>query len=256
VLNSVGLAMEWADNAQANAVQNSLFGIEADEAGLALVHTPVWSLKETLAQEKTALGYYFSGHPFSAYKDDLVGIIDRSLSQVAPQQRPQLMAGVVMEVRTQMTRRGKMAFVQLDDGSARLDVAVYNEQFETYRNLLKEDALLVVFGKVSHDDYSGGLRVSVDEIYGLDQARNRFANRLYIRLNGQANAERLGRVLSPFLATPNETGCPVWMAYKTPTQECEISLGAAWKVRLEDALMQELRTWLKPENVAIQYGQR
>jgi len=254
VLNSVGLAMEWGENANANLVQNSLFGGDMAEPAMELVNTPAWSVKELLAQEKIALGYYFSGHPYSAYKDDLVGIVDRSLSQVAPQQRPQLMAGVVMEVRVQMTRRGKMAFVQLDDGSARLDVAVYNETYETYRNLLKEDNLLVVFGKVSHDDYSGGLRVSAEEIYSLERARNRFANRLSIQVDAQANAVKLAQVLNPYLAGLEESGCPVRMRYRTEAQECEINLGPAWKVRLEDALLYELRQWLKPENVRIHYG--
>ncbi|NTV94102.1 MAG: DNA polymerase III subunit alpha [Thiobacillus sp.] len=254
VLNSVGVAMEWAENAQANAIQDSLFGSEMTEPELELIKTPAWSIKDLLAQEKTALGYYFSGHPYSAYQDDMVGIVDRRLVQVAPQPRPQLMAGVVMEVRIQNGRRGRMAFVQLDDGSARLDVSVYSEAFETYRNLLKEDNLLVVFGKVSHDDYSGGLRVVADEIYTLEQARNRFANRLRIRINGQANAEKLGRVLTPYLSGPEEPGCPICMAYRTAAQECEISLGASWRVRLDDMLIQDLRDWLKPENVSVEYG--
>ncbi|WP_338069425.1 DNA polymerase III subunit alpha [Parasulfuritortus cantonensis] len=232
VANSVGVAMEWAENAQANAVQDSLFGGELSEPELELVKTPAWSIKELLAYEKGALGFYFSGHPFSAYQDELVGIVDHTLAQVAPQQRPQLMAGVVMEVRTQMGRRGKMAFVQLDDGSARLDVVVYNEVLETYRSLLKEDNLLVVVGRVSHDDYTGGLRVSADEIYGLEEARNRYASRLCIRLNGQANSQKLGHILTPYLAA--QDGCPVTMTYRTAGQECEISLGrpggSGWKM--------------------------
>ncbi len=255
VLNSVGIAMEWAENAQANTVQNSLFGAELNEPALNLVATPHWSVRERLAQEKTALGFYFSGHPFSAYRDELVGIIDRSLIQVAPQQRPVLMAGVIMEVRSQMTRRGKMAFATLDDGTARLDVAVYNEQFETYRNLLKEDNLLLVLGKVSHDEYSGNLRVVADELYSLDQARNRFASRLFIRMNGQANAEQLARILTPYLMGNAGQGCPVRMHYRTSEQECEIDLGQTWRVRLEEGLISELQAWFKPENVVIHYAQ-
>ncbi|MDD3530176.1 MAG: OB-fold nucleic acid binding domain-containing protein, partial [Gallionellaceae bacterium] len=200
------------------------------------------------------LGYYFSGHPFTAYQGELAGIVDRTLAQVAPQPRPQLMAGVVMEVRSQMTRRGKMAFVRLDDGTAQLDVAVYNEQYETYRNLLKEDNLLLVFGKVSHDDYSGGLRVGADEIYDLERARSRFANRLSLRVNGVASADRLSQLLAPYRVGPDEPGCPVCMTYRSGAQECEISLGAAWRVRLEEALMLDLRAWLEPENVTVHYG--
>ena len=245
--------MEWAENAQINAVQDSLFGAELSAPSLDLVATPHWSMRELLAQEKAALGYYFSGHPFSAYRDELVGIVDRSLAQVAPQQRLVLMAGVIMEVRTQMTRRGKMAFAALDDGTARLDVAVYNEQFETYRNLLKEDNLLLVLGKVSHDDYSGGLRVIAEEIYSLDQARNRFASRLLIHMNGQANADRLAQILTPYLMGGGEHGCPVCMHYRAADRECEINLGKGWQVRLEDGLINELKDWLTPENVEIHY---
>jgi len=254
ILNSVGVAMEWAENAQVNAVQNSLFGNELSEPALELISTPAWTVRELLAQEKTALGLYFSGHPFSAYKDDLDGIVDRTLAQIAPQPRPVLLAGVVMEVRTQMTRRGKMAFLALDDGTARLDVAVYNDQFEQYRPMLKEDNLLLVFGKVSHDDYSGGLKVVADELYGLDQARNRFAHRLRLRMNGQANAEKLAHVLAPYRMPEPGVGCPISMSYRKENRECEIALGEAWRVRLDEGLMSELRDWLLPENVAIEYS--
>ncbi|MFZ5484473.1 MAG: DNA polymerase III subunit alpha [Pseudomonadota bacterium] len=254
VLNSVGIAMEWAETAQANAVQNSLFGNDPEEAHLDLAKTPPWSIKERLVQEKAALGFYFSGHPFSAYRDDLVGIVDRSLAQVAPQPRPQWMAGVVMEVRVQNTRRGRMAFVQLDDGGARLDVAVYNELFEATRGQLKEDALLVVFGKASHDDYSGGMRVVAEEIHTLEQARNRFASRLLLNINGQANAASLGQRLGPYVAGAEAAGCPISVVYRTEGQSCEIELGVSWRVRLEDALLEDLRAWLRPENVRVCYG--
>ena len=44
-----------------------------------------------------------------------------------PQREPLLLAGVVMSTRTQMTRRGKMAIVMLDDGTTQLEVSVFNE---------------------------------------------------------------------------------------------------------------------------------
>ncbi len=252
-LNSVGLAMEWAETAQSNAVQNNLFGNEEAETPPDLAQTPPWPAKDQLAQEKLALGFYFSGHPFIAYRVELQGIIDRNLSQVAPQQRPVLMAGVVMTVRTQMARRGKMALVVLDDGTARLDVTVYNELFESRRVLLKEDNLLLVLGRVSHDDYSGGLRVIADELFGLDEARNHFARRMVIELNGQANAESLGGMLRPYLAA-DDKGCPIAVRYRQAGQSCEINLGAAWNVRLEERLIQELRAWLQPQHVFIEYN--
>ena len=253
VLNSVGLAMEWAESVQQNAAQNSLFGNEETEPSHDLARTPPWSIKEQLTQEKIALGFYFSGHPFSGFRDELRGIVELSLSQVAPQQKPVLMAGVIMEVRIQMTRRGRMAFIVLDDGSARLDVAIYNELFEANRNLLKEDNLLLILGKVSHDDYSGGLRVNADELFGLDQARNRFASRLVLDMENTANAEDLANYLSPYRGNQDVPGCPVVLRYRQHGQGCEIALGDAWRIRLDEDLIKQLRGWLGDTRVVIMY---
>src|SRR3546814_5532119 len=62
-----------------------------------------------------------------------------------------------------MTRRGKMLYAVLDDGSAQVEVAIFNELYEQHRNRLKEDRLVIIHGKVSNDDYSGGLRVRSEE---------------------------------------------------------------------------------------------
>jgi DNA polymerase-3 subunit alpha len=253
VLNSVGVAMEWADTAHRNAAQNSLFGDE-EMAGASpgLVPTPAWSLKEQLAQEKAALGFYFSGHPFSAYKDELVGILDRPLAKLAPQAQPILIGGVIAAVRTQMTRRGKMAFVLLDDGTARVDVAVFNEQFEAMRDKLKEDHLVLVLGKVSHDDYSGGLRITAEALHDLDEARTRYAQRLRLSLNGQANVELVRRLLAPYVLEEGGS-CPVSLSYRGKGAACDLQLGDRWKVRLSEDLISELREQLQSENVAIDY---
>jgi DNA polymerase-3 subunit alpha len=42
----------------------------------------------------------------------------------------------------------------LDDKSARVDVAIYSETFETYKDLLKGDDILIVEGSARMDGYS------------------------------------------------------------------------------------------------------
>ena len=67
-------------------------------------------------------------------------------------------------MRTQVTRRGRMGVIVLDDGSARVELVVYSELFESARNWLKEDQLLIVEARVSNkggeDEYGDdcGLR--------------------------------------------------------------------------------------------------
>lgn len=88
-----------------------------------------------------------------------------------------------------MTRRGRMMVVVLDDGTAQLEVTVFNELFEKHREKLKEDSLLVVCGTVRHDEFSGGQRVTAEELLDIAAMRERYAARIRISMNGQAERE-------------------------------------------------------------------
>ena len=224
-------------------------GDGAEEHAPDYVAAKSWSEKERLMQEKTALGFFFSGHPYNACKKELARFVRRSLAQLEPAKEMTALAGIVVGVRTQMTRRGKMLFVQLDDGTAMVEVSVFNELFEIERAKIVTDEVLVVEGKVSYDDFSGGNRVVADKLMTLGEARARFAKHLLLNMNGQADARRLKAVLAPFGPGP----APVRIRYQNGQAQCELTLGDAMRVRLEDALLSELGNWLRPENVEVVY---
>ena len=236
-LMSVGLAMEWAETQHANARQNSLFGDEEAQTPPGLVKAPEWTLKERLIQEKAALGLYLSGHPFDADRAALKGLVDRALKDVRPQRELQLMAGTIASVRTQMTRRGKMASIVLDDCGAQLEVAVFNEVFDANKALLKEDSLLIVAGKASEDSYSGGMRVTAEEVMDLDTARTRFATGLKLDLKAGVDVRRLIDLLTGY---KEGNGCTVSLHYRNPQAECDLQLGPAWRLRLSEELFAAL----------------
>jgi DNA polymerase-3 subunit alpha len=151
-----------------------------------------------------------------------------------------------------MTRRGKMAIVVLDDGTTQLEVTVFNELWDAERAKIKEDDLLLVEGKVSRDDFSGGLRVSADKLLTLAEARGRFARRLQLSMNGGSDARRLHALLDPFRTT-GLGACPVRLAYRNDSAVAELPLPESWGVRLEDDLLNGLNDWLTPENVKVIY---
>ena len=160
-----------------------------------------------------------------------------------------MLAGVVHSLRTQMTRRGRMGVILLDDGNARVELTVFNELFEQHRHWLKEDQLLVAEGKVAHDDFSGSLRISADKLYDLQSARSRFAKAIRLTCNGESSGGRLRELLAPY----RSGSCPVSVVYSSRGVTCEIDLGDAWRVNVQDDLIQSLADWLKPENVKIVY---
>ena len=257
LLTGVGMAIEAAEQSGAAAGQDSLFGDALDITSHHLPQVEPWSEQEKLQQEKAALGFYLSGHPFLAYRGELTAFVKNRLSALKPQDQAQLLAGVVVGIRTRMTARGKMAFVTLDDASAQLEVAVGNELLMANAALLKEDQLLFVEGRVSNDDFTGGLRVNARRLFDLAAARSAYASVLKLTCNGQSDAHRLRELLAPYCRPPQQEdeprGCPVQIDYSNQQARCEMTLGDHWRVQLRDDLLAGLRAWLAEENVKILY---
>ncbi len=256
LMASVGIALEAAEQAERNALQVGLFDMGgAQEQALKMIETAPWSERERLLNEKQALGFFLSGHPYNEIRAELSAFIRKPLSALEPQKEPLLLAGIVTATRTQMTRRGKMIVVTLDDGTAQVELTVFNELFEAERAKIREDEPLVVEGKVSRDDFNGGLRVNADKLLTLAEARGRFAKALRVALNGKvslgdtAAAERLRVLLAPYRNGP----CPVRVRYRNAQAECELPLGESWRVRLDDELLSGLQQWLQAENVEVVY---
>jgi DNA polymerase-3 subunit alpha len=248
---SAGIALESAEQASQAVLQNSLFGGDAADAApaVALIDAPPWDRKRQLQEEKQALGYYFSGHPFSIYAGEVQPLVRTRLAALQPSNQSVTVAGIVNSVRVTQGRRGRMAVVQLDDGTARVEATVFNELFEANRALLKEDALLIVEGRPQHDEFTGGIRVTVDKLMDLAAARQKFARAVKLVCNGGSSGARLRELLAPY----RNGGVPVSVIYTNREAECRIDLGEGWRVKLDEGLIESLSAWLKPENVQIVY---
>ena len=168
-----------------------------------------------------------------------------------------LIAGVVESMRFQKTQPSRMAIINLSDGTATQEVTVYGEIFEQYRQIIVEDAVLVMEAKVRNVRRGGGdeaetvfMRINADKIYDLNAARNRFARGVRLTCNGQSSAQKLKELLAPYRNGP----CPVSIVYHNHDASCEIELGDDWRVSLHDNLLQSLAAWLTEPNVTIVYN--
>jgi DNA polymerase-3 subunit alpha len=255
LLVSVGAALDHGERAERAASQVSLFGEEggAGPAAPALIAAREWSEAERLAQEKTSLGFYLSGHPYHAHAAELSRLVQQSLSALKPTQTPVRIAGIVVQLRTQTSRRGKMAFVTLDDGRDQPEIVIFNETFDANRHLLREDAVLVaevkVQQRVGDDGQVQGLRIIADAVYDLAGARRKWARALRLSCNGSSSAQRLFDLIEPF----RRGHCPVTINYSNQASGGDIELGSGWQVNLDEHLLAGLREWLAPENVTVVY---
>ena len=254
LLAGVSMAIAAAEQHHSHAGQDSLFG-EVTSTQHALPNVAAWSPEQNLLEEKAALGFYFSGHPYLTHKEEIAQFVRGTLADLAPQEQPKLIAGIVMGIRIRMTQRGKMAIISLDDAVARVEVVVGSELLNQHAHLIKEDQLLVIEGKVSHDDFSGGNRVSARKLYDLASARSANASMLKILCNGQSDASKLTTILNPFrVKSENKKLCPVKIEYHNADGQVGLMLGEHWRVELQDELIHHLQAWLSKENVKILYN--
>ncbi|MBS1170569.1 MAG: dnaE [Burkholderiaceae bacterium] len=253
LLASVSLAMEAAEQAEAAANQNSLFGGEDSDlvAPPEYVKVPPWSEKQKLIEEKAALGLYLSGHMFNAYASEARHFARTRLAVLEPSREPKWIAGIIAGMRPQMTQRGRIVIVTLDDGSATLDVTVFGELYESYRSLFKEDEFLAVQGKVSEDRFTGGMRVTADNVLDIAGVRMRLGKALQMVLPAKSTPASIADVLS---AHRSEEGLPVVVQCALSGCECALRFGDDWRVAPTDALKQVLVEKLGATDVRVEYG--
>jgi DNA polymerase-3 subunit alpha len=246
------------------AGQNDLFGMGAPvpaeaeaEAGPSGEYCvmPEWNEDDRLAAEKETLGLYLTGHPIDQYEDELAAFVDVRLADLKPEdKRTAVLAGLIMGISVKKNRRGdRFGVVTLDDRTGRIEMMVFAEAFERYRDLLAKDRLVVVEGEVAYDDFSGGMRVTADAIMDIEQARSRFARRLVIGVGadkaGNGFVRDLAGVLEPF----REGECPIWIDYRRPDARAALALGERWRVRPTDELIHRLRDLAGEDRVRLDY---
>ncbi len=291
LLASLPFVIEAAEQANANVLQGGLFEHDsASDNALAYASERIkelpWDEKRKLQEEKIALGFYLSGHPFNGYQTEVRRFIKQTLADLK-EGRDKLVAGVIVSLRTQMTQRGKILIVLLDDMTSQCEVSVFHEQYEAYKRFLKEDELLIVQGNARYDSFSGGIRFSATTVMNLEIARSRFARVLRLSLYGKTDAQKLGKLLKQYQTSSESSAnqppqaptqqaagrsmskqagqpsqaenslddgkLPVQIYYRNAIAESEFMLGANWRVRPADELIALLRSEYADCTVEICY---
>ncbi|WP_317929101.1 DNA polymerase III subunit alpha [Halioxenophilus sp. WMMB6] len=260
---ALGAAVQASEQsaANANAGMMDLFGdvVPTQEAGnnvyAEFAQTRPWTIKERLEGEKDTLGLYLTGHPIEEYANEVKHLVSARISDLRADKKSQKIAGLVVAQRTMKTKRGDtMAFVAMDDRSGRIEVAIFADAYKKCAELLTKDALLVIEGQVSHDDYSGSLKMRADQVFSLGQARLEKAKALRLHLDAPtlpANfADQLLSNLGPFKQQGN---CPVLIEYQLPGAKASLRLGREWLVQPQDELVNALQDVLGKKNVELLY---
>ena len=254
---SIDRAFDFATACEANANQGGLFDMGDSHAAStqepALVDCMPWGVKERLTYEKTAVGFYLSGHLFDEVALEVRRFAKREIGELLDSREPQLLAGIISDFRVINGQRGKLALFKLDDKSGTLEATADENVINTYRHLLKDDELVIVMAKLQPDRFSGGFRLSVQQVWDLATARCRFGKFLRVAVNGKApDIQRLVREF-PAKREMSEQGelvrgLTVRLAVRRDTAVAELQLGEDARFFPTDAA---LASWMAQADAGL-----
>ncbi|MCR4509614.1 DNA polymerase III subunit alpha [Pseudomonas sp. 32.2.56] len=231
-------------------------GVFADaEADVYLNHLRAreLTLKERLKGEKDTLGLYLTGHPIDEYEGEVRRFARQRIVDLKAARGDQTIAGLVVNLRVMKNKKGdKMGFITLDDRSGRIEASLFAEAFNSAQALLQTDALVVVEGEVSNDDFSGGLRLRAKRVMSLEEARTGLADSLRLKVASSAlQGDRL-RWLAE-LCGRHRGACPITVDYSGSEARAQLQFGDDWRIEPADSLIQALRDQFGRDNVFLHY---
>jgi len=196
------------------------------------------------------VGFYLSGHLFDAVEREVRQFARRKIDDLIDSREPQLLAGIVSDLRVINGQRGKVAIFKLDDKSAVMEATADENLINSSRNTLKEDELIIVMAKMQADRFSGGFRLKIEQIMDLGQARCRYGKFLRVAVNGRA--PDIARLVKEFPAQREESehgvlikGLPVRLTLERRNDRlgarAELALGEQAKFFPSDAA---LASWM------------
>jgi DNA polymerase-3 subunit alpha len=205
---------------------------------------PLTRLQE-LQLEKESLGLYLTGHPVELQTDDLsrfttcnLGLVEARMPADSQHNRrgtPMVLAGLVRAIRRTSARGG---FVAIEDHTGRIEVGLFDEAWTLYAELVNKDEILVVEGRVSSDDFSGGYRMTAQKIMTLPEAKARFARGVQISLRGP-NERLCAALQSTFVPYQSGSG-KVWLNYSNARARARLELSDEWNVKACEELVAAL----------------
>ena len=247
--------------------QNDMFGLMVSEPTETedepLVDVAEWSKEQLLIAEKETLGLYLSGHPIDRYAEELARFIPKRINELdAPESKgyqrneiPVITAGLIVAIRTMKNKNGgRMAFITLDDRTARLEVRVFADVYEQYQALLQPDKLVVIQGKIGQDNFTGGLAATAELVYDVARAREMCGKALVVRVDNPSDDQSWISFLQTTMMPFKDGLIPVEVDYRNQDARTLISLGTDWKVRPEDTLLTDLEASPIITDVKMKYG--
>ena len=243
--------------------QLGLFAMLQDEDVAAAIPIPkLAEMKKAdlMLLEKETTGIYLSGHPMDDYRHLLKGThvvpIGTLLDEESNYQDDQIVsvAGIVQSIKMKTTRSNSMmAYVTIEDDTAAIEMLAFSNVLSQYGNYMKENAPVVITGRLSlRDDKESQIVINrarpmsdfTDRtlVPDPDLMPQKLSGTLYLRLHSEEDPSyrKVKAIINMF---PGDSKAVVYFA------DTKLRRGALCD--LDSRMLQELENLLGKENVIV-----
>ena len=192
--DAIDTAIKYGQQLQNSGNKNQVDLFSNGSEKHSLIKTPElrivddWEEKKSLVYEKEVLGLYVSGHPLLEHSEDLEEFtsVDFTDSLFLKKNDIVTIGGMITKITKKYDRRNRaMAFFEMDCIGGHVEVIAFSDCFAQYENLIEEDGVVFVQGKMADDTNFADLKVMADRIVSIENAREYFSRKLIISFNSQ-----------------------------------------------------------------------
>ncbi|MAH61199.1 MAG: DNA polymerase III subunit alpha [Legionellales bacterium] len=239
MIASIDKALMQADtdmNAKEQGQQDLWSMMDENTQDFEYVQTKPISPGRKLAFEKDALGYYLSGHPLDAYQEEFEYLEIKQIASLHIGSGYVYVAGLQGPIRVINGRRGRFAFMRLEDASGQLETAFFNDTYDQFADCLSDKVPLICQGSIKHDEFNNGIRLEIVHVFTLEQFRLMKKAVLEIQLVDDLDEKEL-KVMSGLFKS-NEGGSDVRLLSRFDAIDGRLKV--MQKVRLNETLLESL----------------
>ncbi len=213
-----------------------------------------WSSRERLRLEKETLGLYLTGHPIDEHIDEIAALIGNRIVDLQPKESKQRIGGLVVDRRLIKTKRGdQLCILTLDDRSARIEATLFPDVYLEFESILSGEEILAFEGLVEQDDYSGGIRIRVEQVKSLYEMRKSQVKSLRIAVSDVTLDQHALGALKMHLKPYCGGSCPVQIEVRCNGYSGNICLGNEWRIEPRDEVLHELRQMLGTDSIRLEF---
>ncbi|MHB8276208.1 MAG: DNA polymerase III subunit alpha [Candidatus Humimicrobiaceae bacterium] len=125
--------------------------------------------------EKEMLGLYITSHPLNEYESTLSEVTSIADLIEKEDNSIQIIGGIITRIKSVYTKKNQiMYYVGFEDKSGNLEIVVFPNAVEEYKDILKEDSILKVTGRLDKKEIRAGIEGKEPDFQTqLDETDNR-----------------------------------------------------------------------------------